>query len=339
MDLIYIRNNNGDYDSGYLHHYDADFDVSSDVEHVTNDFALKMPLPDKPEDLLFMENEIRTIVFVEGTEYGGEISGSEIDIEANTITYTGRTWRGTFDQYIVEPPAGQDYRVVSGNLAASIRTLPLHPVMSIADTTYSGNTFQFDRYCTVFSGITKLLAAANSSLRLSITFEQNDGAYAGTATATITEARDLTDLIEVSQDYADKIKLKITRDGNTPKHVICLGQGELREREVIHLYADDNWNISQTAIPGAYPVEAYDNSGSEDLLADGLKHYAELIGNHEQIDVSISDLEVRLGDIIAAKDRLTGENVQAEITEIIYHCEDNGSYQRESYEYKTKVRI
>ena len=339
MDLIYIRSRNGTYDSGLLQNYEVDFDVTSDPEYMTNDFALKMPIPETSDGLLFAENQISTIIFVDGTEYGGEISGSEIDLETNIITYTGRTWRGTLDQYIVEPPAGQDYRIVSGNLAVSLRTLPHHPWLTIADTTYSGGSYQFERYCTVFEGATGLLLAADPSLRLSFVFEQTDGAYTGTIIATITPTRDMSSLVEVSQDFNNNIQLKITRDGNTPKHLICLGQGELKDREVIHLYADSDWTVSQTPIAGAYPVQVYDYSGSESLLDDGMKHYAELIGNHEQIDVSITDLDVYLGDIISARDHLTGENVQAEITKIIYHCEDNGTYQRERYEYQTKVRI
>lgn len=338
MDLIYIRNNDGHYDSGYLKNFEADFDISSDPENMTNDFAIKMPLPETMEGLYFAEGLISSMVFVEGTEYGGEISGSEIDLEENIITYTGRTWRGTLDQWIIEPPIGQDYRVVSGNLAEILRALPMHPLMTIADTTYSSSAFQFDRYITVFNGATKLLTNTDPSLRLAFSFEQTAGQYTGTITATITPTRNLASLVEISQDYDDKVRLKITRDGNTPKHLICLGQGELKDREVIHLYADDEWNVSTTPITGAYPVETYDYSGSESLLTDSMKHYAELISNHEQIDVSISDLKVRLGDIVSARDHLTGENAQAEITKIVYHCTDYGEYQTESYEYMTKVK-
>lgn len=339
MDLIYIRSTNGNYDNGYLQNYEADFDVSSDPEYMTNDFTLKMPLPETPEGLLFAENKTAAFIFVEGTEYGGEISGSEIDLETNTITYTGRTWRGTLDQWIIEPPDGQDYLTVSGNLATIMRTLPMHQDMVIADTAYSIGSYQFDRYCTTFDGVTKLLAAADPSLRLEVVYEQTEGAYAGEITASIVPTRDLSSLVEVSQDYNNNVQLRITRDGNTPKHLICLGQGELKDREVVHLYADDNWDVSTTPITGACPTVVYDYSSSEDLEADGRKKFSEYIGNHEQIDVSISDLDVRLGDVISARDHLTGENVQAEITKIIYHCEDNGTYQRERYEYKTKVRI
>lgn len=338
MDLIYVKTDqDGVQTSGFLSNYEASFDVSTDLDFVTNNFELTMILPETKDDLLWAENEISSIVYVEGTEYGGEISGSVINIAENTITYTGRTWRGTLDQQIIEPPAGQDYRIVSGNLAESLRTLPLGPYVTIADTSYSGNQHQFERYVTTFSGASNLLTAAQADLRMVLEWEP-DG-YGGEAVLSIEPARDLRSIVEVSQDYNNNIQLKITRDGDTPKELICLGSGELKDREVIKLYADDEWNISQTAITGAYPVEVYDFSSSEDLLGDGLKHYKELIHNHEQIEVSINDLDIRLSDIIGAKDVLTGEFVSAEITSIVWRCTNYGDYQEEDFEYRTRVLL
>lgn len=341
MELIYIKNTNGVYDNGLLHNYEIDFDITTDRENPTNDFELKMALPDSVDDLLWVENETSSLIFIEGTEYGGEIMGSVIDIAENTVTYTGRTWRGTFSEYIIEPPAGQDYLVVTGNLADIISDLPLYPLMQVASTTYSLSTqYQFNRYITVFEGLEGLVSSyTDTSLRLTISFEQTEGQYTGTATATLEPVRDLSDWIEVSQDYSDHVQLKITKDGTTPRRLICLGRGELKDRQVVNLYADEEWNVSTTPISGAYPVEVYDYSSSDALEADGRKKFAEYIANHEQIDVNISDLDVRLGDIISAKDNLTGETVQAEITNIVYKCTDYGDYQTESYDYKTKVRI
>lgn len=338
MDLIYIRTNeDATIDSGYLTHFDATFVVSTDVDYVTNKFEVTVPLPKNRADLLWTENGISSILYVEGTEYGGLIEGSVIDIASNELTYTGRTWRGNLDQWIVEPPVGQDYLIVSGNLADSLRLLPMGDYIDVQNTTYTGGSFQFDRYCTTFEGSTKLLTSAQANLRMAIEFESSGAT--GTAKLSIVEARDLRNLVEVSQDYNDQINLKITRDGNTPKHLICLGEGELHEREVIHLYADDDWNISQTPIVGAYPVQTYDYGSSENLLADGTKYYKELIHNHEQIEVTINDLDIKLSDIIAAKDILTDEEVSAEITSITWKCTNDGDYQTESYEYQTRVLL
>ena len=97
--------------------------------------------------------------------------------------------------------------------------------------------------------------------------------------------------------------------------------------------------MANFATPGAYPVEAYDFAASENLLADGRKHFLEVIHNHEQIEVSINDLDIQLSDIIGAKDVLTGEFVSAEITSIIWRCTDYGTYQEESFEYRTRVLL
>lgn len=338
MDLIYVKTDqNGVQTSGYLSNYEMVFDVSTDVDYVTNNFELKMVLPTNADDLLWAEKSISTIIYVDGTEYGGEISGSVIDIAEKTITYTGRTWRGCLSQWIIEPPAGQDYLIVSGNLATSLRGLPMGNYIQVQNTSYTGGTYQFARYVTTFEGVIGLLGAAQSDLRASIVWESNG--YGGTAKLYVAPARDLRSTIEVSQDYNDQIQLTITRDGNTPRELICLGKGELKDRQVIKLYADNNWNISTTPIIGVYPVDTYDFSGSDNLLADGRKYFRELIHNHEQIEVSISDLDIQLSDIIGAKDVLTGEFVSAEITSIVWRCTDYGSYQVEDYEYRTKVLL
>lgn len=335
MDLIYVRTDANGSTSGYLSNFEATFDISTDLDYVTNEFEIVQVLPTDKSGLLWAENEISTIVYVDGTEYGGEISGSEINIADNTIKYTGRTWRGCLDQWIIEPPSGQDYLVVSGNLATTLRRLPMGPYITVEDTPYVGNTYQFARYVSTFEGASNLVSAAQSDLRLGIVW--NSDGYGGTATLSVVQARDLRNVVEVSQDYNNKIQLTITRDGNTPKELICLGSGELKDREVIKLYADDDWNISQVPIAGAYPVAVYDFSSSEQLLADGRKHFLELIHNHEQIEVTINDLDIQLSDIIGARDVLTGETVSAEITSIIWRCTNNGDYQVEDYEYKTRV--
>lgn len=334
MDLIYVRTMpGGAVNSGYLLNYSAEFDITTDLEYATNTFRVSMILPTSAEDLLWTENGIKTIIYADGTEYGGVIEGSEIDIEENTITYTGRTWRGHLSQWVIEPPAGQDYLTVSGNLATILRALPMGSYLSVADTTYTTGTYSFQRYVTTFEGVTQLLEYVSSNLRFSVSYDST----IDKAVIQIAPGRDLCSLIEVSQDYNNRISLKIIRDGNTPKHLICLGQGDLKDREVIHYYATDSWQITQTPIAGAFPVETYDSGGSENLAADGLSHYKELIENHEQIEVNIKDLNVILSDVIAAKDIYTGQDVKAEIISIIWRVDNFGSYQEESFEYQTKL--
>lgn len=336
MDLMYIRHDStGQYiDAGYMTRYDVAFDITTDLEYLTNEFELTTVLPDRAEDLLWSKNGNSTMIFVEGTELGGIITGSQVNLDSNTITYSGWTWRGMLQNYIIEPPSGQDYLTVSGNLADIINDLPMPSYFEAAETEYTVSSYQFNRYVSTYQGVTQLLASVDPTLRLSFSFEANMDS--GTVMINIIEARDLRSEIELSQDYG-RINLQITYDHTTPKHLICLGEGELHEREIIHLYADADWNVTQTPVPNAYPTETYEFSSSENLLEDGTRHFEELIANHEQIEVSIDGLGVQLSDIIAAKDNLTGETVSAEITSIIYRCSNAGTHQAESFEYKTKT--
>ena len=332
MDLIFERTDGlGNVEAGFLTNYEADFDITTDTANYTNNFQIKMVLPETPDELLFIENLVSCIVYAEGTEFGGEITGCTTDMGDGTIAYTGRTWRGTQDRYVIEPPAGQDYLILNGNLKTCLEQFPMNPRMTIASSGRTVTNHKVHRYVKTFEGVTRLLGTFG--LMDSYVF------YDGQIEMSMNAPRNLTDMIDLSADYGDHINLRITRDGDTPRHLICLGQGELRDREVIHLYAGPpNWTISQTAIPGAYPVDTYDFSSSENLLADGTKHYQEVIGNHRQIDVDIFDLDVRLGDIISARDHLTDEYVEAEISKIVWRCKQNGEWQEENFQYETKVR-
>jgi len=337
MDLIYIRfdkikNTNA---SGILHNYTVDFDITINTQNITNDFELKTNLP-LPEDILFSENEISTWIFIDDTEFGGIITGYTIDIENNVITYTGRTWRGMLSNYIIEPPIGQDYLTVSGLLSDIIENLPISPMMEVEAAAYSIGSYDFERFIPTFDGIVSLLAAANSDLRLFVNFEQTPNTPDGVVTLTIDERRDLRNQIDFSQDYNSNINLKITRNGQTPKKLICLGQGEGALQEVVELYADDDWNISTTPIANAYPVATYSATSSQDLESDGIAYFEELIANHEQIDVVVENMDLILGDIIGAKDYITEQIASAEITGIILNIEDYGNYQTYSFNYQTR---
>lgn len=337
MELMYIRTHGEDVEEGYLRRYEADFDITSDVENPTNDFEVMMAMPTSVDELLYKENEISTILYVDGTEFGGIISGYDIDVGAGTITYTGYTWRGLLSLYIIEPPTGQDYRIVTSgtNLATAISALPIHPIISIQDTALTASRqFQYNRYITVHEGVSNMLRNSNANYRLKFAYDEKSGKVL----LSVGSATDRTNLIEISQDYDDKVKLSITHDGSTPRHLICLGEGELKDRRIQHLYADENWNIGTTAISGAYPVDTYDYSGSNDLLTDGKKHFRELIDQHTKIEVKVDGIDLNLSDIIAARELLTGEYVTAEITKIVWKCTDMGTYQTESFDYSTAIK-
>lgn len=337
MELIYRRIEGNEIREGYLRNFEADFEITTDVENPKNDFEIQMDLPKDTYDLLWKENEIACILYVNGTEWGGIIMDAEINMADSRITYTGFTWRGLLSGDIIEPPSGQDYRIVASgtNVATALRALPMNPYISIQDTSLvTSRQFQYNRYIPVHEGATNMLLNSNANWRLYFAYDETSGK----ALLTVGTTNDRTELIEISQDYDDYVSLIIKYDGYTPKHLICLGRGELKDREVIHLYADENWNISTTPISGAFPVEIYDYGSSESLLADGQKKFRELIENHTSLEVSVDGIDLNLGDIIAARERLTGIYITAEITRIIWKCKDDGSFQTESFEYSTAIK-
>ena len=335
MELIYIKENwRGDIlDSGILQNYESDFEIGED----NNTFEIIVATPTEGK-LLYIENKIRTRVFADDTEFGGYITGLKINAEASTVTYTGKTWRGMMENIIVEPPKGEDYKILSGNIGTAMQQLPFPTIYELKPCNLTANQFKVDRYITLFDTVKKYLATATPhDVTLNINYSMSYGG-AGVLTAEVVKKINLSEQIEFSQDYNDSIDLTITRDGNTPKRLICLGQGDLKDRQVINLYADNNWNVSQTVGEG-YPCQIYDYGSSEDLLKDSIKHYQELIGQRIQIEVSIDGVSVNLGDIVSARDQITGEYVSAEISSIVWKRTDFGDYATESYEYKTKVRI
>ncbi len=88
------------------------------------------------------------------------------------------TWRGRMAMKVIEPPVGSDYRVVSGELNAILKNL-IEPefgglyVVSGADTGITVSNYQFDRYCTLLEGITKMLKSVG--YRLSIRHKREQG--------------------------------------------------------------------------------------------------------------------------------------------------------------------
>ena len=334
MELIFEKKNKrtGDITSGILRGYIADFDVS---EEDISTFEVKMALPSARDDLLFIEGEVETVLFVEGTEYGGIIDGSTLDLENKEVTYTGRTWRGTLGDYIVEP--GKDvYRYVSGSGAAVMRSLPHHPLITFTGSGVTVPRTKLERWCTTHEAAKAIMAAAKSAC-LEFRYEANaNGRDGGQVICEVRKKRDLRNDIAFSQDYGDRVAVKITRDGTTPRRLICLGpEGDDGRQTALILYADKNWNVTKTPISGSYPQDTHEVSDDADLEEEGRKRFAELIEAHTSVEVTVSDIDLMIGDIISAKDNLTGEEVSASISGIVWKREDYGGHAVETVEYRT----
>ena len=251
----------------------------------------------------------RGLVYVDGTEVGGIVDHmkDELSDGVSVVTYSGRSWHGMLAGKVLQPGSGQDYLKVSGpvnqvlsNLLARIGLSDVFKVR--ADSTKTIPTFKFDRYCTAYDGIRGMLAANG----LKLMFQEVDGTIWMYAMPVV--AHDDT----VDSDLVD---FSITKDYRRTNHMIGLGKGDLRNRLVVHYYADGSGKVSNTRTFGGRDEIAavYDYSSAEkDELDKQTKKQLQDLQGAGAVDVTVHDgLSLDVGDRVAGRDHVTGLTVTA----------------------------
>lgn len=319
MDLIYTDAKRDDL--GVLLAYSLDLSYGEDE----NDFELVLG---KTEPML----EDGALIYIEGTEYGGIVSGQKYESTKDTRTNAGSTWHGILESKIIQPDPGADYLIVSGNanevLGMLIQRLGLASLFSVCpsseEITITG--YQFARYVGGYSGIRAMLAKSGGKLKMR---------WVGTGVQICAEP--ITDYTGEPVD-SDVATLSVERYGRKVNHLICLGPGELAERAVVHLYADQSGRIGNTqhytGLEEVTAVYDYSNAESlEELRAGGVERLRELRDN-DKVTVTAqegSGLEYDVGDIIGGTDTTTGNTAKAAVVQKIVKI-NNGAV---SVDYKT----
>ena len=289
-----------------------DFEVGDEE----NSFLVTIPRPEWES----VANDSR--IYIPGTEYGGLYKRLESDTKNNSVSVGGLTWRGMLQKKIISPPSGQDYATDSGELNAILgaRVSAAFPGLFVGSSESTGVTvsYQYYRYVTLYDGLKALLKSVG--YKMQIEYDQVQRKVVVSAVPIV----DYSSEIEYSSDMSADYSMIIDRTGIN--HLICLGQGELKNRIVEHLYVDANGVISQTqTFFGENEIaETYDYAGAtrEDLIksgADQLK--GELNLNEFAIELE-SEREVQIGDIVGSRDYITGYTVTAPITTKIVKFED-----------------
>jgi hypothetical protein len=321
MDLIYTDARR--IDQGVLSAYSLDLSFGADESE--NDFELVLGNNEPALD----DN---AVIYCEGTEYGGIVDGLKTNSELDTRTYIGRTWHGILNNKVIEPDPGEDHLVVSGDantvLAALVARLNLSELFGAERESANINikNYQFNRYCKAYDGIRAMLAT--SGAKLMIRWEE------GRVTL---YTQPIVDDADSALDN-DVAHLVVERHGNKVNHLICLGQGDLAEREVIHLYVDQFGRIGDvqyyTGLKEITDTYEYTTAQSTDDLRDnGIKHLKELREN-DIVNVSINDsseIVYDIGDVITAQDVNSGNGGSATVTQKIVKIQ-NGTV---NIEYKT----
>lgn len=308
--MVIVANSSGAelYALDYLNY---DFEIG-DVECT---FWVAMLIPDWPG----IPSNAR--VYIPGTEYGGIYKKLETDTEVGTISVGGFTWRGMMKNKIIIPPAGEDFAIDTGD----INTIIGSRVSSAFGGLFTGadpcgvtvDEFQYTRYCTLYDGLTRMLESVGHKMQIS---------YDLVKKKVIVQAVPIVDhseQIEFSSDLSTKYYM--LADGSGVNHLICLGNGELKDRIVVHLYADAKGRISQrqTFRGSDEIVSVYDYAGADraQLIQSGTEQLKTLLSvNQFSLD---ADGQFEIGDIVGGKDYVSGVQMRASIVGKI-HRSNNG---------------
>lgn len=304
MDLI-VTDTNGTPSGSY-----ASWTLDLAYGSGENDFDLQCPACLKPGCRWW----------VDGTGWGGIVDDVKTSVTGGEgeLTYHGRDWHGLLASKILEPDKGKDYLTMNGTIGTLLRTvisrIGLQDILTVTEGTSKTANWQFDRYCDAWSGLSKMLRA--SGLRLRITAAQNGVTVDAPP---ITAAGDLID--------SDLIDFDATLASHPVNHLICLGKGDLKDRIVVHWYADQKGTLSHTqTIKGAderTSVYELSNADAAELETKGKTKLQELRDTGSiDVDVESDGIDLDVGDTVTGRDNTTGIKVTAEITKKIIKIED-----------------
>lgn len=264
-------------------------------------------------------------VYIPNTEYGGLCRRWETDTKQGTISIGGITWRGMLQHKIIFPPSGQDYATSSGELNAIIRAriseaFPIDPnntasVVVIKGSTESTGktvTWRFDRYCTVLDGLEKMLRSVN--YKLDIRYDQEERAAVVSAVPIV----DYSQSVDFSSDM--RVNYKVREIQDSVNHLVCLGEGELRDRTVINLWVSSNGKVYEDEFDVTHGyenevAEVYDYAGAvrADLITAGIERLKE-VNQQSTYEISIEGgMDIPIGDIVGGRDYLSGLYLNAPV--------------------------
>ena len=254
-----------------------------------------------------------------GTEYGVLLEEKDVWTNGAEETWKGNTFRGLLKQFIICPPSGQDYLTISGDAHEILRQLVGNAFdgMFTIPKELSGITLNgsFDRYTDALTGFTKLLDAKGA--RLNIEIKQGGSNESFFVVLSAVPKSNLSAEIEYSQDSQVAVHFKDYKRGIN--HLICLGKGDLKDRQVVHLYVQEDGSIAQdkpyyTGLKERTAVYDYNNVESvEELIKGGKERLKELM-DYRKMEMDVQDLEAQIGDTIAGRDYDTGFYLQKPIT-------------------------
>lgn len=294
---------------------------------IYTDYSLDFDTTDTMDYKLTATREIydklstATYLYIPGTEYGGIIDSIAHNTSDDSIVASGRSFRGLLNSKIIAPDSGQDYKVVSGNLAEILdsilaeNNLDYLYMIDPALTWITLSNYQIARYCSVLYLLNALEVKTGLSLYLAWSARYHK------VVITYRQPVDWT-----SKSLYVQADITTTLTSHKVNHLICLGSGELKDRMRVDLYADTQGGISTVqSITGADEyTQVYDYPNTKDvdeLTTSGTTKLKELIAD-TPLEVEVRDGAYAVGDIVGGYDDLMQIKTKATISNVVVNVEN-----------------
>lgn len=332
MGLIYTNSYNPDvgiFEEGYLNDCSVDIEIGTVLSEARNDaeFIVRM-----------QDNTIRKgcLIYDEsGSEVGGYVYGIKVNTSSNEVTLKCKLWRGMLMDHIIRPPASEDYFVFDGD-ANDVLSAMLgdgYDGLIVASKKKSGIYISGKaRYQDILSVYENALA--NVGAKINITF------YGNKAICEAVPIRDLSEEIHIDNDYGIPISAEDCDNGYN--HIIALGQGELKERQVYELWmmpngviTDDTKLEKPSGIALRTFVYDYPSAESYDELKKGAFDKLLEISPSKKLEIEQGNIDAEVGDIVSAEERITGIYMKKQITRKII----KGDIKNGVYFLKTELKV
>ena len=291
-----------------------------------------------------------------GTEFGGIVKSIEIDTEAEEVKIGGICPRKLLANDIIQPRKRTDeYYEFIGEANECIReyinsstdffnyienkskSVSLKKKLAdffVVSQEDSGITINYQaRYYNTLQAFETMLNDANAKLRL--IWNKN-----GQIELSVEPIINYSESLQFDNDYNLQIIAK--KDINQCNHCIGLGKGDLQERQVVHVFKinDQYLELSEidddSMIPSELNTMTYDYSNVESIqeLIDGTKTKVKEAQTDNSLEITFDNLSPEIGDIVGAKEYITGIFMQKPIVQKIVKCTFEKDYTDCDVDYK-----
>lgn len=314
MDLIYT--NSQMQELGFLKEYELDLEVGKQGES-SNDYELTIKTGSIPEGL-----DYGSLIYYEGTEYGGIVERKKVNTSDETITFMGPTFRGLLEKEYVQPPEGETHLKAKGEANEVINSIiagRFGDLLVVDEIGSSGINVNYDiRDMNLLKALENALKAKNGKLEVK---HQEDGKVHLKAA----QINDISDLVQYDNSY--QVAMLVETKIRPYNHILALGKGELLDRLRVNLYLqeDGTWSTTE-ANPGLErKTFKYEDTNTEDAqqLQEAAIKKAEEANGTDTLEVSFDADNAELYDVVAVKEEITGVAFKTQITEKILKFKNN----------------